>query len=182
MTQTLDEDLAAAAPPVRERTPELRAALRGLIADTDQQAQREALNASQRKSRIAAVTLTATALIGTGAGAAAAGWVSTPWWDESDATVQSAGSGTGAACRVTYAPRAMTVPGHPVSDADRAGAMSAAAEFLRSFDYTTVETQSPHAIFQVLNVRLEQALRRQGLSTNAVSVALASDCPNEDAR
>jgi len=79
MTQTLDDDLAAAAPLVRERTPEFRAALRELITDTSQQTRREALSASQRKRKIAAVTLAATALLGTGTTAAAAGWVPTPW-------------------------------------------------------------------------------------------------------
>jgi hypothetical protein len=179
MTQTLDDELAAAAPPVRERTPELRAALRGMIADTDQQTRREALSASQGKRKITAVTLAAIVLLGTGTSAAAAGWVPTPWWDRPDATVQPATDTTGAACRVTYAPRPITVPDHPVSKRDRAVAMSAAAEFLRTFDYTAIERDNPDTLFRVLNARLEEALRQQGLSTHAVSVALASDCANE---
>jgi hypothetical protein len=179
MTRTLDDDLAAAAPLVRERTPEFRAALRELIADTSQQTRREALSASRRRRKIAAVTLAATALVGTGTTAAAAGWMPTPWWERPEATVQPANATPGAACSVTYAPRPITVPAHPVSEVDRAAATSAAVEFLRSFDYTGIESTDPDTIFRVLNARLTEALRQQGLSTHAVSVALASDCASE---
>jgi len=179
MTQTLDDDLAAAAPLVRERTPEFRAALRELITDTSQQTRREALSASQRKRKIAAVTLAATALLGTGTTAAAAGWVPTPWWERPEATARPAHSTPGAACSVTYAPRPITVSGNPVSEVGRAAAMNAAVEFLQNFDFTAIESESHDTIFRVLNARLTEALRQQGLSTHAVSVALASDCASE---
>jgi hypothetical protein len=54
--------------------------------------------------------------------------------------------------------------------------MSAATVFLRRFDYTTIADADQEAQFEALNARLTQALRRQGLSTHAVSVASASDC------
>ena len=176
MTQTLDDDLAAAAPVVRERTPEFRAALRQLIDDTGQQTRREALSASQRKRKIAAATLAAAALVGAGTTAAAAGWAPTPWWERPEATVQPANSTPGSACSVTYAPRPITDPAHPVSEVDRAAAMSAAVEFLRSFDYTAIESKNHDTIFRVLNTQLTKALRQQGLSSYAVSVALAFGC------
>lgn len=178
MTRTLDEDLAEAAPPVRERTPELRAALQELIADTSRQTRREALNASQHKRKIAAAALTVTALLGTGTTAAAAGWVPTPWWEQPAATTKPGISATDVECSVTYAPRPITVPAHPVTEVDRAAAMSAAVEFLRDFDYAAIARQGDDATFRVLNARLTDELRQRGLSTHAVSVALASDCPH----
>jgi hypothetical protein len=177
MTRTLDDDLAAAAPLVRERTPEFRAALRELIADTDKQAH-QGLSASQRRRRFAAVVWASAALLGTGTTAAAAGWVPSPWWKHPEATTQSVPSTAGQECSVTYAPRPVNDPAHPVADVDRAAAMRSAAKFLRNFDFTAVATENPDIIFNVLNKRLTEALRQQGLPADAVSVAVTYDCPN----
>jgi hypothetical protein len=176
MTRTLDDDLAGAAPPVRERTPEFRAALQELIADTDKQTRRETVSASQRRRKIAAVALTATAVLGTGTTAAAAGWLPAPWWEKPEATTQPVPSTSSEECSITYAPRPLADPAHPVGDMDRAAAMRAAAEFLRNLDAAAIVKQDHDTVFRVLNARLTEALRRQGLSTHAVSVALASDC------
>lgn len=178
MTRTLDDHLAEAAPLVRERTPELRAALRELIADTEQEAKPESARGLHHKRKIAAITLAATALLGTGTTAAAVGWVAAPWWENPQATTQPATSNSGTECSVTYAPRPIAVPAHPVSDADRAAATSAAAKFLRELDPATIADGNHDALFRTLNARLTEALRQQGLSTHAVSVALATDCSN----
>lgn len=176
MTRTLDDDLAAAAPPVCDRTPELSAAVRELIADTEHQARREVADATRRKRKVVVAALATAALVGTFSTAAAAGWSPTSWWDEPESTRHPAISSAGSECSFTYAPRSVIVQGHPVSAGDRAAAMSAAGEFLRRFDYTTIAGADEEAQFETLNAQLTQALRRQGLSTHAVSVAFASDC------
>ena len=183
MTRTLDDELATSAPPVRERTPELRAALLELIADTDQQTRRGPLGASQRTRKIAAGTLVATALLATATtAAAAAGWVATPWWEGPASTSHRATSASGAECSVTYAPRAITDPAYPVDDVDRAAAMRAATAFLRDFDYDALASEDVDDAFMVLNARLTETLRHGGFSTHAVSVAVASDCTDGDDR
>lgn len=182
MTRTLDDDLAEAAPRVRDRTPELRVAVRELIADTEHQARREVADASRRKRRVVAAALATAALIGTGSTAAAAGWDPTSWWEKPEATRHSATASAGTECSVTYAPRSLVDQVHPVSAADRAAAMSAADVFLRRFDYTTIAAADQDTQFETLNARLTQALRRQGLSSYAVSVAFASDCADGAAR
>ena len=182
MTRTLDDELANSAPPVRERTPELRAALLELIGDTDRQTGRWPLRASQRTRKIAAGALVATVLLGTGTTAAAAGWVSTPWWEGPASTSHPATSDSGAACSVTYAPRPFTDPAHPVDDADRAAAMRAATVFLRDVDYDALASEDADDTFMLLNERLTESLRRGGYSTHAVSVAVASDCTDGDDR
>ena len=68
-------------------------------------------------------------------------------------------------------------PVAPGGDVHRAAALSAAEEFLRDFDYSAIVAADHDTAFQILNRRLTAELRRQGLSTHAVSVALASDCP-----
>jgi hypothetical protein len=54
--------------------------------------------------------------------------------------------------------------------------MAAARQFLRTFDYASIDALSPMAAYQELNSRLAHALARQGLPTEVVGVAQATDC------
>lgn len=176
MTPALDDELAAAAaPPVRERTPGLRAAVREMIEDTEQRSRPTTGRLAGRR-RTAGLVLTATTLLGTATTAAAAGWLPEPWWESDDAVVQPATSASGAECSVTFAARPITDLSHPVTDEERAAALSAAEQFLRDLDHGAITVRDPDTAFQTLNRQLTAELRLQGLSTYAVSVALASDC------
>lgn len=175
MDMDLDEQLAAGAPAGHQRTPALLAELVQLIDDT------ERVVSQRRRRRLVRVGAAAfsVALLG-GAGAAAAagalGWDRGGWWDDPEATTHQITSESGHDCSVTYAPRAQHDPSHPVSAEDRAAATAAATEFLRRFDYAVLDGLPANAAFVELNARLTQALSRQGLSTFAVGVALATDC------
>jgi hypothetical protein len=178
METDLDDQLIAAAPPVAARTPALRHALADLVDRT------ETANGTRRAPRrasvgVAALALTAVAGVGAAAAAAATGWDPGGWWDRPDAVTHESTTDSGQPCRVTYAPRAVHDDDHPVSADDRAAAMTAAADFLRRLDYSTVDGMRPNAAFDELNARLTQALARQGLSVYAVGVALATDCETE---
>lgn len=175
MDTDLDDQLRAAAPPVADRTPALRRAMADLVDRT------EAASGSRWRSRragvgIAALALTAVAGVGTAAAAGVAEWGSGGWWDRPEAVTHQSVTDDGQACRVTYAPRAVHDPSHPVSARDRAAATAAATEFLREFDYSTVEGMTADAAFEELGTRLSRTLARQGLTGYAVSVALATDC------
>lgn len=175
MDTDLDDQLSAAAPPVAARTPALREALADLVDRT------ETANWRGRASRragvgIAALALTTVTGVGTAAAAGVIGWDPGGWWDHPAAVTQRSTTDSGQQCRVTYAPRALHDEDHPVSARDRAAAMTATADFLRRFDYTTIEGISANAAFDELNAQLAQALSRQRLSVYAVSVGFATDC------
>lgn len=174
METDLDEQLADGDPAGRRASPAVRAALGQLVDDTRRASQR-------RRRRIAgagAAALTVAVLGGAGAAAAAGalGWDGRGWWDDPAATTHEVTSASGQDCRLTYAPRALHVPDHPVSDEDRAAATTAATRFLRRFDHTTLEGLGPDQAFEEINFRLTRALAHEGLSTYAVGVALATDC------
>ncbi len=179
MTPALDDELAAAAPPISPRTPALGSAVREMIADTERQSASATVSRLPRRRRAAVLVLTASTLLGTATTVAAAGWLPTPWWEDDAAVVQPTTSASGEACTVTYAARPFTDAAHPVSEADRAAALAAAEEFLRDVDATTLAATGSDTIFLALNRRLTAELRRQGLSAHAVGVALATDCPDE---
>lgn len=174
MDTELDHALAAADPAANGSTADLRDALHQLI-DVTESASRA------RPRRLARTAVAATALVALGgAGAAAAtgvfGWDAAGWWNDPAATTRQLTNDVGKACRMTFAPRALHVEDHPVHLKDRAEAMEAAEEFLRTFDHATVDGLAPDVIFRELNARLTAALSEQGLSAYAVSVAVANDC------
>ncbi|WP_243056672.1 hypothetical protein [Nocardioides sp. SR21] len=171
MDTDLDDRLAASDPTRHRPTPATDAAMAQLIAET-----RSAARKQQRRRRtgVGAAALSV-ALIG-GAGAAAAAGSLAGWWNDPDATTRQVTNESGVGCEVTYAPRALRDPEHPVSAKDRAAATAAAAEFLRDFDDSTLDGLTADETFVELNDRLLEALSRQGLSTHAVTVALATDC------
>lgn len=165
----MDTELDTSAPAGHRRTPATDAALAQLIADTERVVER---GRRRRRTGIGAAALSV-ALIG-GVGAAAATGSLTGWWNDPDATTHQISG-----CEVTFAPRALRDPHHPVSAEDRAAATAAAAAFLRRFDESTLVGLSSDAIYDELNARLVEHLERQGLSTYAVSVALATDCGDQ---
>lgn len=171
----LDIELAAADPAARQHTSALVDELSRLIDETEKVDRVR----HRRMARVGAAAVVAMTLGGAGAAAAATGlleWDRTGWWSDDDATNRVVRSEAGQECRVAYAPRPVQEEGHPISVDDRAAAMAAAADFLRTFDYRALDGLSPAAAFDELDARLGQSLSRQGLSTHAVSVALATDC------
>lgn len=175
MDTELDDLLATSAPAGHRRTPATDAALTDLISDT----RSAALKARRRRRTGVGAAALSVALIG-GAGAAAAAGSLAGWWNDPDATTRQVTNESGVGCEVTYAPRALRDPQHPVSAKDRAAATAAAVAFLRDFDDSTLDGLTADETSVELNDRLVEALERQGLSTYAVSVALATDC--EDVR
>jgi hypothetical protein len=179
METELDHELAAADPAAAAPTSDMRNALFDLIEATERSSQTR-----PRRLASTAAAATAVAVFG-GAGAAAAGlpaWDGPGWWGNPDATTQRVTDGSGSTCRVTYAPRTLHVPDHPVAPAERAAAMAAATDFLSAFDYATVQHLPPGAAFEELNTQLSRALAEQGFSTYAVSVAVATDCDSRSMR
>lgn len=176
MDTDLDDLLRAAAPLVATGTPALRAALADLARAT------EAAERKRRATRRAAVGLAATALIATaGVGTAAAAgvleWEPGGWWDEPGAVTHRTDSPE--ECRVTWAPRGVRVAGHPVSPRERTAAMTAAGAYLRSLDHSTLDGLTPDAAYAEVSAALDRELERQGLTTYAVTVAMATDCGTE---
>lgn len=174
METDLGNELAAADPAAIASSAAVRNALSQLIDATE-----HADRARNRHVVRVAVAATAVAALG-GTGAAAAtghlGLGGTGWWNSTQATTQPVTTDDGEQCRLTYAPRALHDAGNPVSPGDRAAAMAAAAEFLAAFDSTTLDGLSPDDAFGELNTQLGRTLTQLGLSTYAVSVALATDC------
>ncbi len=175
MDTDLDDLLNAAAPPVAERTPALRHALAHLV-DTTEIAARSRRLRRRAGIGVAAFALTAAAGVGT---AAAAGVIGQGWWNGPDAVTHQSTTASGQPCSVTYAPRAVHDPDHPVSARDRAAAMGATADFLRQFDYSTIDARTTEGALDELYAQLTRSLAREGLSTHAVSIALATDCEVE---
>jgi hypothetical protein len=203
MDDHLDELIAAAAPAVARRTPELQRALDLLVAETE-----SAVPTPHRIGRrLGVVSIAAAALLSVGAGASFAGIVPTPswapWYDDPTAIHEHAVLSTGTTCNVSYAARPFEEQGHPVSRSDRAAAVAAAQEFLGNFDLSTISVsdavrkwraarahlelppEEPEptpdelellAVQAELSQRLRTELERQGLSTHAVDVAAASRC------
>jgi hypothetical protein len=173
----LDDQLNAAAPPVAERTTAVRQALSELI-DSTAAVTRTTPRRRPLRIGVAAFTLTAVAGVGT---AAAAG-LAAGWWNSPDAVTQHSTNEAGESCDVTYAPRALHDPDHPVSRGERAAAMNATADFLRRFDYTAVEAMGTNEALGTLYAALSDALTDKGLPVEAVSIALATDCRDEAAK
>jgi hypothetical protein len=177
MQTDLDDLLTAAAPPVAARTPALRDAMAELV-DRTEGADRSRRRVRRTSVGVAAMALTAVAGVGTAAAAGAIGWwdSSTGWWAESDAVTHRSVTDSGQPCRFVFAPRAVRDPDHPVAKGERAAAMSAAADFLRRLDYSTVDGLTADATYDEVNAQLARSLSRQGLSVYVVAVALATDC------
>jgi hypothetical protein len=175
MDTDLDDQLASAAPPVAERTAALHHALSSLVdaTETATRARRQ-----RRRAGVAATAFALTAVAGVGT-AAAAGLGGPGWWDGPDAVTHRSTTESGQSCSVSYAPRAVFDPDHPVAARDRASAMEAAAEFLRAYDDDAVHGASSAAAFDDVNSQLTRSLSDRGLSTYAVSVGMYSDCASE---
>jgi hypothetical protein len=172
MDTDLDDQLAAAAPPVAERTTAMLDALTDLVDATDT-ATRPRRHRRRASVGIAALALTAVAGVGS---AAAAGLVGRHWWDEPDVVTHHSTTASGEPCTVTYGSRELRDPAHPVSARDRAAAMTATTEFLRQFDYSTVDGKSTEGALDEVYAQLTESLARQGLSTYAVSIGVLTDC------
>jgi hypothetical protein len=172
MDTDLDDKLKAAAPPVAERTTAVRQALSELIDSTEATARKTPPRRSVRIG-VAAFALTAFAGVGT---AAAAGLAGHGWWNEPDAVTQHSTDEAGDSCDVTYAPRALHDREHPVSDSERAAALSATADFLRRFDYSAIEGMATDKALESLYAALTDALTKKDLAVEAVSIAVLTDC------
>lgn len=212
MDTHLDDLIAAAAPPVAQRTPELRADLRSLVADTEA----VAFPAGHRLGRsIGAISLAAVGVLGVGAAASATGLM--PWFEDQDAARQSTTLSSGADCEVAYAARASEDPAHPLSPAEKAASLAKAQKSVRDFALSTIsvddavrtykaadaatradlarrlpaneiapkETADEIKILAVgaeLNKQLKTELERDGLSPYAVSIAIFGRCDTESAQ
>jgi hypothetical protein len=175
MDTDLDDQLSAAAPPAAERTTAVRLALSELI-DSTEAATRTSRTRRPVRIGVAVFALTAVAGVGT---AAAAGLSGHGWWNGPDAVTHHSTGKTGESCDVTYAPRAVHDPDHPVSRRERAAVMSATAGFLRRFDYTAVEGMGADQALGVLDAALADALTTEDLPVEAVSIAVLTDCGDE---
>lgn len=194
MEPSLDSLLAASAPPVARRTPNLERDLHAVVSDA------EACAAPIRRglrSRIAMSGLAAVGLIGVSAGASAAGVVPAPewapWYEKPAAThTQTVTSGT--VCEVDYAIKAHNK--QAMSPAVHTAAVAAAEEFLRRFDFSTIniaeavrnvpstallpedppDARETFAVQYHLAERVREHLIGRGLPPEAVSVSAAQTC------
>lgn len=194
MEPSLDSLLAASAPPIGPRTPTLERDLHAVVADA------ESCAAPVRRglrSRITISGLAAVGLIGVSAGASAAGvlpapeWA--PWYEKPTAThAQTVTSG--AVCEVAYAIKAHNK--QTMDPAVHTAAVAAAEDFLRRFDFSTIniaeavrdvpstavlpedppEARETFAVQYHLSERVREHLIGQGLPPTAVSVSTAQTC------
>jgi hypothetical protein len=191
---SLDSLLAASAPPIGPRTPTLERDLHAVVADA------ESCAAPVRRglrSRITISGLAAVGLIGVSAGASAAGvlpapeWA--PWYEKPTAThAQTVTSG--AVCEVAYAIKAHNK--QTMDPAVHTAAVTAAEDFLRRFDFSTInmteavrdvpstavlpedppEARETFAVQYHLAERVREHLIGQRLPPAAVSVSAAQTC------
>lgn len=133
MDSRLDELIAAAAPPVAERTPELRREWHALVAATE-----AAANPAKRRlgRRVGVAAFAVIAVFGAGAAANASGFLPLPSWGSDvpssrqiELTLPSGGT-----CDVTYS----VSPQELAPRADQAASLRAAQQFLDTFDIATI--------------------------------------------
>ncbi len=194
MDPSLDSLLDASAPPVARRGPELTRELAALVAETETTARpRRGL-----RSRVAVAGAAVVALSGIGVGASAAGVLPAPrWapWYESPVATHSQTVSSGARCDVTYGVKPVRDSAHPVSEPRLAVAVSEATQFVRDFDFSTIdlaaalddvpataqmsdagpEERETFAVLHALQQRLDRHLAGRGLPTS-VSVSTMQSC------
>jgi hypothetical protein len=191
---SLDSLIAASAPPIARRTPNLERDLHAVVSDA------EFCSAPVRRGlrfRIAISGLAAVGLIGVTAGASVAGVLPTPeWapWYEKPAATHAQTVTSGAVCEVAYAIKAHNK--QTMDPAVHTAAVAAAEDFLRRFDFSTIniaeavrdvpstavlpedppEARETFAVQYYLAERVREHLIDQGLPPAAVSVSAAQTC------
>lgn len=194
MEPSLDSLLAASAPPIGRRTPALERDLHAVVSDA------ESCVAPVRRglrSRITISGLAAVGLLGVSAGASVAGVLPAPeWapWYEKPAATHAQTLTSGAVCEVAYAIKAHNE--QTMDPAVHAAAVTAAEDFLRRFDFSTIniaeavrdvpptavlpedrpEARETFAVLHHLGERVREHLSGQGLPPAAVSVSAAQTC------
>lgn len=195
MEPSLDKLLSASAPPVTPRTPELERELARLAVEAETAV---VPIRSRLRGRIALSALAALSVVGFGTAASAAGIVpAPPWapWYDDPATTHNQTTSSGAECEVRYGAKAIRDQSHPVGESDRAAALAAAKDFLRDFDFATIDVGEAvervpstavdpgaaadevetFAVQLALQERLDAELTRQGLPAT-VGVSAATSC------
>ena len=166
------------------------------------EAEASTLGRSRRRGRIALAGLAVLGVVGLGTGASAAGLAPAPqWapWYDAPAAEHTQTVSSGAVCEVRYGVKGVRDPRHPVDPAERAAAVAAADDFLRDFDFATIdldravervpatavdpgagpEEVETFAVQLALQERVDAELTRLGLPTT-VSVGAAQWCDGGD--
>jgi hypothetical protein len=145
MDSHLDELIAAAAPAVAQRTPELQRDLYSLVAET------EAATGTGRPwlgRRIGVAGLAVVGVLGVGTAAAAAGLIDAPSeWLWSDSTLSS-----GTTCRVAHGANLTSQPADlaSASPADHEATLAAARQFVANFDLSAISIDAAITRYQAM--------------------------------
>ncbi|HEU4811888.1 MAG TPA: hypothetical protein VFT00_07085 [Nocardioides sp.] len=172
MDPQLDELLAAAAPPVARRTPDLQRTLAALVADAE-----AAVPSGGRRlaRRVGIVSLAAVGVLGVGAAGAAAGFLPVSWFDSPTALHEERVLSSGTACEVTYAARELEDPAHRVRPAARAAAMTAAQAFLHDFDLASISVTDAVAKYEAAQAKVRASREYQALPPDERGPELSPD-------
>jgi hypothetical protein len=199
MEPSLDTLLDLSRPPTARRTSDLERELLALVVAAEPAARvRRSLRARVTLSGLAAV-----GLMGLGAGASVAGVVPSPAWapwydgpsNRHTQTVTPDGR-----CETTYGIKAIEDQRHPATPATREAAVAAAREFLRGFDFSTIdvaravedlpptathpdddpEDREATAVLLTLDERIKAHLAELGLPPT-VGISMAQTCLEDDA-
>ncbi len=196
---SLDEQLAAAAPHVSRRSPELDRELALVIAEAERLARPDGV---RRRTRLAISGLAAIGALGIGTAAAGAAGI-LPWYDTAPARGVVTTS-NGSTCELTFGVKGIEVLARPVDGTIRASAVAAAERFLEGFEVSgidvddatrglpprattnsetgpaeTVEEYETFAVMGVVEKRVTAELEQKGLPPEAVSVSMATSCDSE---
>lgn len=194
---SLEEQLTLSAPPVPAHNDELHREL--LLINDRAEAMASSSRSRPRRRRLTLGALAAIGVVGAGVGAAGAAGI-LPWFDTAPVHGVMTTS-TGEKCEITLGVKPIEDPSRPVTPATRAAAVAAAESFLRDLDVSsinvaeatrglppraTVDSESgpaqsvaeyeTDAVSHVVQERVDDALRQQGLPVSATSISVLTSC------